>query len=92
MVQFAWIGCCLRTDTKRYQCYTLSDWVCGTRPHNWGTNCRGHTPAGRLWFGGSPGNRSYTCTQHDPVGAQYRSGTDCARNCTPRNVPNTWLC
>jgi hypothetical protein len=90
--QAAWVGCCKRTDTKNYQCYTMKDVVCATRPTNWLVNCPGNTPTGRIWFGGKLGKHVYVCTIPTAVGNQYASGADCALNCTPDIYPNTWAC
>jgi hypothetical protein len=90
--QAAWVGCCKRTDTSNYQCYTMKDVVCATRPTNWDVNCPGNTPTGRIWFGGKLGKRRYVCTIPTAVGNQYASGSDCALNCTPDIYPNTWAC
>jgi hypothetical protein len=90
--QAAWVGCCKRTDTGNYQCYKLSDYICATRPTNWGVNCPGNTPSGRIWFGGKIGKRRYVCTVHTAVGSEYATGADCALNCTPDIYPNTWAC
>jgi hypothetical protein len=90
--QAAWVGCCKRTDTGNYQCYTMKDVVCATRPTNWLVNCPGNTPTGRIWFGGKLGQRAYVCTIPTAVGNQFASGSDCALNCTPDLYPNTWAC
>jgi hypothetical protein len=90
--QAAWVGCCKRKDNNGYQCYTMSDVVCATRPTNWLVNCPGNTPAGRIWFGGKLGKRFYVCTIPGPVGPQFSTGADCALNCTPDIYPNTWAC
>jgi hypothetical protein len=90
--QAAWVGCCKRTDTRQFQCYTMADVVCATRPTNWLVNCPGNTPTGRIWFGGKLGQRLYVCTIPTAVGNQFATGTDCAKNCTPDIYPNTWLC
>jgi hypothetical protein len=90
--QAAWVGCCKRADTRQYQCYTMKDVVCATRPTNWGVNCPGNTPAGRIWFGGKLGQRVYVCTIPTAVGMQYATSAGCAANCTPDNYPNTWAC
>jgi hypothetical protein len=90
--QAAWVGCCKRTDTGNYQCYTMADVVCATRPTNWDVNCPGNVPTGRVWFGGKIGKRSYVCTIPGEVGNQYASGSDCALNCTPKQYPNTGAC
>ena len=91
--QAAWVGCCKDSVTSMYQCYTLADVVCATRPTNWNDgSCPGNTPAGRVWFGGKQGKRSYVCTIPAAVGAQYGAASDCAANCTPKLYPNTWAC
>jgi hypothetical protein len=94
--QAAWVGCCKRTDSPKnqsqYQCYTMKDVVCATRPTNWGSNCVGNTPTGRIWFGGKLGKRAYVCTIPSAVGAVFNTSAQCASNCTPDNYPNTWAC
>jgi hypothetical protein len=90
--QAAWVGCCKRTDTRNFQCYTMADIVCATRPTSWLVNCPGNTPTGRIWFGGKLGKRFYVCTIPTAVGSQFATGADCALNCTPDIYPNTWAC
>jgi hypothetical protein len=90
--QAAWVGCCKRTDTQQFQCYTMADVVCATRPTNWLVNCPGNTPTGRIWFGGKLRRRLYVCTIPTAVGNQFATGSDCALKCTPDIYPNTWLC
>jgi hypothetical protein len=88
----AWVGCCKRTDTLKYQCYKMADIVCATRPTHWLVNCLGNKPTGRVWFGGQQGNRRYICTIPTAVGSQYSRSSSCASHCTPTLYPNTWAC
>jgi len=90
--QASWVGCCKTTDTGKYQCYTLADVVCTKRPTHWNKNCPGNVPAGRVWFGGNQGRRSYVCTVPAAVGAAYGTAAQCAANCTPKQYPNAWAC
>jgi hypothetical protein len=88
----AWVGCCKRTNDHKYQCYTMADVVCATRPTNWLVRCPGNRPTGRIWFGGQQGQRSYVCTIPAAVGKGYTRAHACARNCTPTLYPNSWAC
>jgi hypothetical protein len=88
----AWVGCCKRKDTREYQCYTMADVVCATRPTKWLVKCLGNKPTGRVWFGGKQGKRSYVCTIPAAVGKQYSKGSTCAAHCTSKLYPNSWTC